>query len=46
MFELGSGGLTPDEQLRIKKALETESARLRSVAVDMDFHEIDLAGGK
>ena len=46
MFELGSGGLTPDEQLRIKKALETESARLRSVAVDIDFHAIDLAGSK
>ena len=46
MFELGSGGLTPDEHLRIKKALEAESARLRSVAVHIDFHEIDLAGGK
>ena len=46
MFELGSGGLTPDEHLRIKKALETESARLRSVAVEIDFQEIDLAGGK
>jgi predicted transcriptional regulator len=46
MFELGSGRLTSDEQLRIKKAFGTESARLRSVAVDIDFHEIDLAGGK
>jgi hypothetical protein len=46
MFELGSGGLTPDEQLRIKRALETESARLRSVAVEIGFHEIDLARGK
>jgi hypothetical protein len=46
MFELGGGGLTPDEHLRIKKALETESARLRSLAVEIDFQEIDLAGGK
>jgi hypothetical protein len=46
MFELGDGRLTPDEQLRIKKALETESARLRSVAVDIGFHEIELAGDK
>jgi predicted transcriptional regulator len=44
MFELGGGGLTPDEQLRIKQALETESARLRSVAVEIDFHENDIAG--
>jgi len=46
MFELGSGGLSPEEQLRIRKALEGESARLRSVAVEISFHEIDLAGGK
>ena len=46
MFELGGGALAPDEQLRIRKALEGESARLRSIAVEIDFHEIDLAGGK
>ena len=46
MFELGSGGLTPDEQLRIRQALEAESARLRSLAVEIDLRAIDLAGGK
>ena len=37
MFELGSGGLTLDERLRIEKGLEAESDRLRSVAIDIDF---------
>jgi hypothetical protein len=46
MFELGGGSLTAEEQLRIKKALETESARLRSVALDEDSHEDDLAGDR
>lgn len=46
MFELGNGALTSDEQLRIRHALESESTRLRSVAVDIDFQAIDLAGGK
>jgi hypothetical protein len=46
MFELGSGRLTPDEQRRIRQALKEESARLGSVAVDLDFQAIDLAEGK
>jgi hypothetical protein len=46
MFELGGGRLTPDKQFRIKNTLKTSAARLRSVAVDIDFHEIDLAGVK
>ena len=46
MFELGGGALSTEEQLRVRKALEGEAARLRSVAVEFDFHEIDLAGGK
>ena len=46
MFELGGGSLTPEEQLRIKQALGTETARLRAVSVDIDFQSAELTGGK
>jgi predicted transcriptional regulator len=46
MFELGGGGLLPDEQLRIKQALEKESSRLRLIAVEVDRQEIDFEGSK
>jgi predicted transcriptional regulator len=33
-FELGGGALSPEDQQRIRTALETEAARLRSAAVN------------
>jgi transcriptional regulator with XRE-family HTH domain len=32
-FELGSGALSPEDQQRIRTALETEATRLRAAAV-------------
>jgi predicted transcriptional regulator len=46
MFELGDGALTTTEQLQIMTALEAETARLRSVALDIDLHGLEFAGGK
>ena len=36
-YELGDGALEPDEQDRIREALETEAARLRNISVEIDF---------
>lgn len=41
-FEQGSGSLSSEEQRRIKLALEAEAARLRSVAAQLNLHEIDF----
>jgi predicted transcriptional regulator len=40
-FELGSGSLSFEDQQRIRVALETEAARLRSVAAAVSFDGAD-----
>ena len=44
-FELSSASLSDEEQRRIKLALESEAARLRSVAAQFGLREIDLTEG-
>lgn len=39
MFELGSGSLTPQEQIRIRSVLETEALRLGTLAQVLNFDE-------
>jgi predicted transcriptional regulator len=45
MFELGGGTLSPEECQRIKFALETEAARIRSIA-SIDLHDVEFSEGK
>jgi transcriptional regulator with XRE-family HTH domain len=44
-FEMGGGPLKPDECQRIKVALETEAARIRSVT-SLDLHDFEFSEGK
>jgi hypothetical protein len=44
MFELGGGALTPGEHLGIKTALEAEAARIRSVTLTTDLHDLEFSG--
>ena len=36
-YELGDTSLTPEEQSRIREALQAEAQRLRSIPVQIDF---------
>ena len=45
VFELGGGTLSPEECQRIKAALETEAARIRS-ATSIDLHDFEFSEGK
>ena len=45
MFELGGGTLSPAECQRIKAALETEAARIRS-ATSIDLQDLEFSEGK
>jgi predicted transcriptional regulator len=44
-FELGSGSLSSEDQLRIRTGLEAEADRLRSAAAQVNLHEIDPMEG-
>lgn len=41
-YELGSGSLTPDEQSRIRKALQLEAERLRNVPNTVEFRRSEI----
>ena len=43
MFEIGDGSLSPDEQERIRQALQSETERLRALPDPMEFGRIDPA---
>jgi DNA-binding XRE family transcriptional regulator len=36
-YELGDGSLSPEQQTRIREALQAEAERLRRISVQMDF---------
>lgn len=36
-YELGDSSLTPDEQHRIRQALQAEAERLRNIPVQIEF---------
>ena len=42
-FELGDSSLSPDEQERIRRALEAEAERVRSISVEIDFSRPECA---
>jgi hypothetical protein len=42
LYELGDGPLTPDEQNRIRKALQAEADRLRSIPTQIDVGELSF----
>jgi hypothetical protein len=37
LYELGDGSLTPEEQSRIREALQAEAERLRQISTQFDF---------
>ena len=37
LFEIGDGGLTPEEQNRIRAALEADAERFRNISVQVDL---------
>ena len=39
-FELGDGTLDPDQEVRLRNAVQTETNRLRNLAVEIDFVEL------
>ena len=43
LYELGDGPLSPDEQNRIREALQAEADRLRSIPTQIDVGEISFA---
>ncbi len=42
LYELGDGHLTPEEQNRIREALQAEADRLRSIPSQIDVGEISF----
>jgi predicted transcriptional regulator len=45
-YELGDGSLTLEEWDRIRRALQAEADRLRSIPAQIDFNHFDSAGAK
>src|SRR4051794_15442553 len=41
-YELGDGSLTPEQQVYIRKALQAEAERLRSIPAQIDFSELQF----
>jgi len=46
LFELGDGGLSPEEQDKIRKALNAETRRLRNVSIQVEFHQPQMVRSK
>jgi transcriptional regulator with XRE-family HTH domain len=44
LYELGDGKLTPEEQGKVRAAIEGEAARLRTVANAIDFGQGTIGG--
>jgi hypothetical protein len=40
-YELGGGGLSADEQNRVRKALQAEAERLRDIPADIEFGRLE-----
>jgi predicted transcriptional regulator len=43
LYELGDGHLTPEEQNRIREALQAEADRLSSIPTQIDASELSFA---
>lgn len=44
LYELGDGKFTHEEMERIRAALRVEAERLRTIALQIDFGELELEG--
>jgi predicted transcriptional regulator len=44
-YELGDGAMSPDQQSRIREALQAEAERLRSISIHIEFGQPQPVAG-